>query len=112
MGWEIDGAESMLPGESREVGGILFETFDLCGHCTPALGYLFHGFSRPVLAVGDAVFAGSIGGCKSQESYQLALDRIHAVFAGLPDETLILPGHGPATTWGEERVRNPFLAGF
>lgn len=112
MGWEIPGAEPLAPGESLTQGGISCTTWDLSGHCTPALGYLFHGFSRPVWAVGDALFAGSMGGCKTPESYQLALSRLRAACAGLADETWILPGHGPATTWGEERVRNPFLAGW
>jgi hydroxyacylglutathione hydrolase len=111
MGWDIDGAEALYPEERREVGGIAFLTFDLSGHYTPALGYAFGGFPMPVIAVGDAIFAGSIGGCKTPESYQLALRTIHEACHHLPDETVILPGHGPATTLGEERRSNPFLAG-
>lgn len=111
MGWNIAGADLLGPEERREVGGIAFRTFDLSGHCTPALGYLFEGFSRPVLAVGDAIFAGSMGGCKTPESFRIALQRIHEVCSGLPDETVLLTGHGPATTLGEERRSNPFLVG-
>jgi glyoxylase-like metal-dependent hydrolase (beta-lactamase superfamily II) len=111
MGWNIAGADLLGPDEQRDVGGISFRTFDLSGHYSPALGFLFIGFSRPVLAVGDAVFAGSIGGCKTPEGYRLALQRIHEVCSVLPDETILLTGHGPATTLGEERRSNPFLAG-
>ncbi len=75
----------------------------------PALGYHVDGFPIPVLVTGDALFAGSIGGCPTPARYQLALSRLREVLAPLPDETLLLPGHGLATTLGEERVANPFL---
>ena len=111
MGWKIEGLEGIRPGEDHDVGGIRFRTVDLSGHYQPALGYLFDGFSRPVFAVGDAVFAGSMGGCRTPEIYQLALRTIADACGVLPDETLILTGHGPGTTLGEERKSNPFLAG-
>jgi hydroxyacylglutathione hydrolase len=65
------------------------------------------------LLAGDLVFAGSIGrtdlpgGSTSQMLASLA-----ARFLTLPDETLVLPGHGPTTTVGRERATNPFLAGL
>jgi glyoxylase-like metal-dependent hydrolase (beta-lactamase superfamily II) len=65
------------------------------------------------LLAGDLVFAGSIGrtdlpgGSTSQMLASLA-----ARFLPLPDETLVLPGHGPATTVGRERATNPFLQGL
>jgi len=111
LGWGIEGAAEIGPNVDHEVGGIRFRTVDLSGHYQPALGYLFEGFSRPVFAVGDAIFAGSIGGCKNPEIYQLAMRTIRDACGGMPDETLILTGHGPGTTLGEERKRNPFLAG-
>jgi hydroxyacylglutathione hydrolase len=40
------------------------------------------------------------------------LDSLARVCLTLPDETQVLPGHGPRTTIGEERVGNPFLAGL
>jgi glyoxylase-like metal-dependent hydrolase (beta-lactamase superfamily II) len=82
---------------------------ELSGHYTPALGFHIEGLSRPVLVTGDALFAGSIGGCGTPEIYQLALRTLRATLAALPDETVLLPGHGSATTLGEERVSNPFL---
>jgi hydroxyacylglutathione hydrolase len=111
MGAQIEGAVELRPAETHQVGEISFRTCDLSGHYTPALGFLFDCFPQPVLAVGDAVFAGSIGGCKTQESYRMALRTIQDACRDLPDETVILPGHGPATTLGEERSSNPFLAG-
>ncbi len=109
FGCEIPEEGHIGPDQAHQIGDITFRTLDLSGHYTPALGLLFDGFSQPVLAVGDAIFAGSIGGCKTQESYRLALRNIQLACRELPDETVILPGHGPATTLGEERKSNPFL---
>jgi glyoxylase-like metal-dependent hydrolase (beta-lactamase superfamily II) len=63
----------------------------------------------PALVTGDALFAGSIGGCATPAIYQQALRTLRAALAPLTDQTLLLPGHGPATTVGEERAGNPFL---
>jgi glyoxylase-like metal-dependent hydrolase (beta-lactamase superfamily II) len=75
----------------------------------PALGFHIERLARPVLVTGDAVFAGSMGGCASPAIYQHALRRLREVLAPLPDATVLLPGHGPQTSLGGERVANPFL---
>ncbi|MBC8128317.1 MAG: MBL fold metallo-hydrolase [Gloeobacteraceae cyanobacterium ES-bin-144] len=82
---------------------------DLSGHFTPSLGFSVEGFPTPVLVVGDALFAGSIGRCTTPANYRHSLQRMRSVFTPLPDSTILLPGHGPATTLGEERESNPFL---
>lgn len=84
---------------------------DLSGHALPACGYLVDGLSVPVLITGDALFAGSIGGCPTPARYQLALNRLNHILTPLPHHTLLLPGHGPATTLGQEHTANPFLTG-
>jgi glyoxylase-like metal-dependent hydrolase (beta-lactamase superfamily II) len=66
------------------------------------------GLAKPVAIVGDAVFAGSMGG--GGISYADALRTNKAEIFSLPDETIICPGHGPMTTLGEERKNNPFFA--
>lgn len=99
----------LAPGTVVRCGPLAMRACDLSGHAIPALGYHIDGLALPVLVTGDALFAGSMGGCKSMESYQLALARLQAVLSELPDETILLPGHGPATTLGEERRSNPFL---
>jgi glyoxylase-like metal-dependent hydrolase (beta-lactamase superfamily II) len=53
---------------------------------------------------GDTLFAGSIGRGDVAEA-------VRGLLAAFPDDTVVLPGHGPATTIGRERVGNPFLAG-
>jgi len=99
----------MHPGDSVRCGSLTIRACDLSGHANPALGYHIDGLALPVLVTGDALFAGSIGGCDGPASYQHALQRLREVLTPLPDSTLLLPGHGPATTLGEERAGNPFL---
>lgn len=107
---DIAGSQPIRPGESIHCGSLRIRACDLSGHATPALGYFVEGLKRPVLVTGDAIFAGSIGGCATPSAYQHALARIHDVLSGLPEETILLPGHGPATTLEEERRGNPFIA--
>jgi glyoxylase-like metal-dependent hydrolase (beta-lactamase superfamily II) len=57
--------------------------------------------------VGDALFAGSMGG--GMVSYEEALRTNRAGIFTLGDETIVCPGHGPLTTVGEEKLHNPFF---
>ncbi|HSZ15830.1 MAG TPA: MBL fold metallo-hydrolase [Terracidiphilus sp.] len=63
-----------------------------------------------MVIAGDTLFAGSIGrtDLPGGDSDQI-LDSIHSRLLKLPDETKVIPGHGPATTIGSERRTNPFL---
>jgi glyoxylase-like metal-dependent hydrolase (beta-lactamase superfamily II) len=62
------------------------------------------------LLAGDTLFAGSIGRTDLWGgSFEDILRSIHGKLLVLPDRTLVYPGHGPATTIGEERASNPFL---
>ena len=63
-----------------------------------------------LLVAGDTLFAGSIGrtDLPGGNGKQI-LESIHSKLMGLPEETVVLPGHGPLTTIGEEKLRNPFL---
>lgn len=63
-----------------------------------------------LLIAGDTLFAGSIGrtDLPGGDSCQI-IESIHTRLLPLPDETRVLPGHGPATTIGQERRANPFL---
>ncbi len=63
-----------------------------------------------LLIAGDTLFAGSIGRTDLPGGdFEQIIGSIHERILTLPDETSVLPGHGPATTIGEERVSNPFL---
>jgi hydroxyacylglutathione hydrolase len=66
-----------------------------------------------ILFSGDLLFAGSIGRTDLPGGdYQTILRSLARVCLTLPDATLVLSGHGPATTIGAERLANPFLAGL
>ncbi len=62
-----------------------------------------------VCFVGDTLFAGSIGRPAGPQVFEEMLTRIRGKVLSLPDETALLPGHGPATTVGEEKAHNPFF---
>jgi glyoxylase-like metal-dependent hydrolase (beta-lactamase superfamily II) len=66
--------------------------------------------SHKLLIAGDTLFAGSVGrtdlpGGNTRQLIQSVNDRLLT----LPDDTKVLPGHGPTTSIGEERETNPFL---
>ncbi len=64
------------------------------------------------LIAGDTLFAGSIGRTDLPGgSFEKIINSLHEKLLTLPDDTLVVPGHGPATTIGEERENNPFLKG-
>lgn len=106
----IDGAESFQPGKTFRVGGLTIETRLTWGHAKGGITYVISGLSRPVAVVGDAMFAGSMGGGKL--SYADALKTNREEILTLPDDTVICPGHGPVTTVGEEKQNNPFFPEF
>lgn len=63
-----------------------------------------------LLVAGDTLFAGSIGRTDLPGgNYEQIIDSIHTRLLALPDETKVMPGHGPASTIGRERRSNPFL---
>lgn len=105
----IPGTIPTQAGEIIDCGAFVVRASDLSGHAMPALGFHVDGLETPVLVTGDALFAGSIGGCPSPKIYQLALGSLRAVLDSVDDSTILLPGHGPGSTLREERLGNPFL---
>jgi hydroxyacylglutathione hydrolase len=78
------------------------------GHTQGSVCLLFAPLKMVV--AGDTLFAGSIGRTDLPGgNFDQIIDSIHSRLLPLPDETKVLAGHGPATTIGEERRRNPFL---
>jgi len=69
-----------------------------------------HAAGEPRLIAGDTLFAGSIGRTDLWGgSLPEILKSLKTKILALPDETLVIPGHGPGTTIGQERESNPFL---
>jgi glyoxylase-like metal-dependent hydrolase (beta-lactamase superfamily II) len=62
-----------------------------------------------VCAVGDALFASSMGRAMSSAGYRSLLSSLRARIFSLPEDTILLPGHGPRTTVRDERRNNPFF---
>ena len=108
---EVLGADQLTPGTRLMRAGLELVTHDLSGHFSPALGYKIHGLPRPVLVVGDALFAGSMGKFPNPEAFRMAIQTLSRALASCSEETILLPGHGPATSLREERIHNPFLTG-
>ncbi len=108
-GAEFSGERRVNVGDVYDLGELKLSVCDLSGHYVPAVGYHIEGLSKPVLVVGDSLFAGSMGKTPNPERFQLALHTLREALEGLSEETILLTGHGPATTVGEERGGNPFL---
>lgn len=69
-----------------------------------------HFVPLKLLVAGDTLFAGSIGRTDLPGgNFEQIIDSIHSRLLALPDEIKVIPGHGPATTIGNEREDNPFL---
>jgi len=102
----IDGAEPFAAGRHFEVGSFRIETRLTWGHSRGGTTFLLP-LARPVAVVGDAMFAGSMGGGAISYAAALCTNREHIL--SRPDETIVAPGHGPLTTVGEQKIHNPFF---
>jgi len=99
----------LAEGAAVELGTLRWEILDCPGHC-PGSVTLYERHEQVAL-VGDVLFAGSIGRTDLPGGDHATLLRsIRTKLLTLPDAVRVLPGHGPATTIGRERRRNPFLA--
>lgn len=103
----VEGAESFAPGKVFLVGGLTIESRSTWGHSPGGITYVVTGLPRTIAIVGDAIFAGSMGG--GNISYQDALETNRKNILTLPDDSIICPGHGPLTTVGEQKKVNPFF---
>jgi hydroxyacylglutathione hydrolase len=104
------GAEPFPEGRMFKLGNLKIETRLTTGHCVGGITYVISGLARPVAVVGDAIFAGSMGG--GGISYTDALSNNRKKIFTLPDDAVLCPGHGPLTTVGEEKGHNPFYPEF
>ncbi|MCC7491029.1 MAG: MBL fold metallo-hydrolase [Fimbriimonadaceae bacterium] len=94
-------------GDTFTVGSLQFEVRHTPGHCPGNVALYTPGH----VFVGDVLFAGSIGRYDLPGSdYDTLMRSIAQQLMTLPDETVVYPGHGEATSIGEERRHNPFAA--
>jgi hydroxyacylglutathione hydrolase len=93
--------------ETLDVAGIHVETMLVPGHSPAHLAYVVDG----AVFSGDVLFAGSVGRVDLPGGdWDTLLASIRSLAERLPPETVVHPGHGPATTIGDELAHNPFLA--
>ncbi|TDL34550.1 MBL fold metallo-hydrolase [Jeotgalibacillus sp. S-D1] len=115
--------QGILPIEAREpdylfssegiksIGSWTFELFETPGHSPGSVSLYFK--DAEIVISGDALFQGSIGRTDLRGGdHDLLLKSIHQKLLSLPEETYVLPGHGPVTTIEHEMNANPFLNGF
>jgi hydroxyacylglutathione hydrolase len=96
-------------GDSVSAGAVEAGVLHTPGHTPGSLCFAVEG-DRPVLLAGDTLFQHSIGRTDLWGgSAPDILRSIKTKLLSLPDETLVITGHGPSTTIGEERRLNPFL---
>jgi len=97
--------------EALEVGGLRLRALYTPGHAPGHLAFYVEG--EGLVFSGDALFAGSVGRTDLfGGDMDLLLRSINEKLMTLPDETRVLPGHGPQTKIGNERAHNPFLQGL
>lgn len=95
-------------GQVLTLNGVSATALHTPGHAPGHVAFYFPTLG--VVLAGDALFKGSVGrtDLPLADPRQL-LDSIRRELLSLPDDTTVLPGHGPATTIGTERYGNPFL---
>ncbi len=101
--------DEVLEGKSEiGAGGLTWKLAHVPGHSLDSV--TFYSEPEKLLLAGDVLFSGSIGRTDFPGgSLEMLLNGIKKHVLTLPDETRVLPGHGPETMVGEERVGNPYL---
>jgi len=100
--------ESLVDGLSVGLARYPAQVMHTPGHTQGSV--CLHFAPMKLLIAGDTLFAGSIGRTDLPGGdYGQIIESIESRLLALPDETRVLPGHGPVTTIGEERKSNPFL---
>jgi glyoxylase-like metal-dependent hydrolase (beta-lactamase superfamily II) len=113
FGWDIVSPPAdrlVREGETVEAAGMVFEVLDIPGHSPGHVVFVHAGMPAQVFG-GDVLFQGSIGRYDFPGSDgRKLIEGIRRKLFNLPDDTVVHPGHGPATTIGEEKRTNPFCA--
>ncbi len=99
-----------------EIAGLRIDVDLAPGHTPGSVMFRMPGSASsseaaaPLVLTGDVLFAGSVGRCDLPGgSWEAMAVSLSTKVLPLPDETVVLPGHGPATTIERERATNPYL---
>ena len=103
-------------GDVYRSAGFELEVREVPGHSSGHVVFIWHAGKPTVVFGGDVLFAGSIGRTDFPDgSFEQLATHIWSKLFTLPDDTQVLPGHGPPTTVGHEKRTNPYVgapAGF
>ncbi len=104
----VDG--ELADADQVRAGDLVATVMHTPGHTEGSVCLYFPAQQK--LIAGDTLFAGSIGRTDLPGgSSKKIMQSLHTRVLALPDETIVIPGHGPITRIGEERESNPFLTG-
>jgi glyoxylase-like metal-dependent hydrolase (beta-lactamase superfamily II) len=99
-------------GESLSVAGLQMKVLEIPGHSLGHVVFVLEGVSPPVVIGGDVLFHEGIGRTDFPDGdFDTLAEGIRRHLYTLPDEAIVLPGHGDPTTVGYERNHNPFVPG-
>jgi hydroxyacylglutathione hydrolase len=105
----LDG--DLAEGDRIAAGNIVLEVLHTPGHTPGSTSFALTALGATTLYTGDTLFRGAVGRWDlGGTSLEDIVASIRAKLLVYPDATAVIPGHGPATTIGTERVENPFLA--
>ena len=105
---KVEIANSLAESDKVQAGALVANVIHTPGHTEGSICLYFPDEQK--LIAGDTLFAGSIGRTDLPGgSFDKIIRSLHGKLLVLPDETVVVPGHGPLTSIGEERQSNPFL---
>ncbi len=101
-------------GESFDVAGMHVKTIEIAGHSPGSIVFVVTNQDPASAFVGDVIFQGSVGRVDlhtthGQKNMEQLVSGIREKLFALPIETMLFPGHGPATTVVREKNENPFV---
>ena len=106
---ELEISQYIKAGDKIKIGNGVLEVLEVPGHSKGSIA--LYDPDGKYLISGDALFKSSIGRTDLPGgNYRELIESIENELLSLPDDTVVLPGHGPASTIGEEKQSNPFLA--
>ena len=101
---------TVAEGDIYEAAGIRLSVRETPGHSRGHVVFIYAEAGPAVVLAGDVLFRGNVGRTDLFDGDSTELrDSIHHKLFTLPDDTVVYPGHGSATTIGDEKRRNPYV---
>jgi glyoxylase-like metal-dependent hydrolase (beta-lactamase superfamily II) len=101
---------TLVEGERFSAAGLDFDVYECPGHSVGHVVFLCRQCEPWRVFGGDVLFSGSVGRTDFPDGdFDSLVRSIHDKLFTLPDNTIVMPGHGPETTIGREKRENPFV---